>query len=215
MESSTIIEMPIEKTVVRAPIRDRARDAMRAQIAEIALELISENGFENTTADEIAAQAGISRSTFFRYFATKEDVVLSQLEDNGQELAAAVRARPSTEPAWEALRQGFLDVSHRNGRDSGHLERRIKMARVQSQTRSVLAAGVALRLSWRSLLAPEIARRLAVNVHTDPRPMALAAAAIGCLESAVDTWVKSNGTGSLADVLDTAMSALTQPIAAD
>jgi AcrR family transcriptional regulator len=200
--------MASEKTANRAPIRDRTRDAVRSEIAEVALALISEQGFENTTADQIAALAGISRSTFFRYFATKEDVILSQLEDNGHELAAAVRARPSDESAWQALHQGFLDVSHQHARNHGDLERRIKMARAQSETRSVLAAGAAHRLRWRSLLAPEVARRMGVEVHTDPRPMALAAAAIGCLESAVDTWVKLNGKGSLADVLDTAMTAL-------
>ena len=200
--------MASEKTVIRAPIRDRTRDAVRAQIAEVALELIFEHGFANTTADEIAARAGISRSTFFRYFATKEDVVLSQLEDNGHDLAAAVSARPSTESAWEALHQGFMDVSHQHGQNPDDLERRIKMARAQSETRSVLAAGAAYRLRWRSLLAPEVARRLGVEVYADPRPMALAAAAIGCLESAVDTWVKFNGNGNLADVLDAAMKAL-------
>jgi AcrR family transcriptional regulator len=200
--------MAIEKTASRAPIRDRARDAVRAEIAEVALELISEQGFDATTADEIAARSGISRSTFFRYFPTKEDVILSQLENNGHELADAVRARPSTESAWEALHRGFLDVSHLHSQNQHDLERRIKMARAQSETRSVLAAGAAHRLRWRSLLAPEVARRLGVEVYADPRPMALAAAAIGCLESAVDTWVKLNGKGSLADVLDTAMTAL-------
>jgi AcrR family transcriptional regulator len=200
--------MASEKTAIRTPIRDRTRDAVRSEIAEVALGLISEQGFENTTADEIATRAGISRSTFFRYFATKEDVILSQLEDNGHELAAAVRARPSTESAWEALHRGFLDVSHKHAQNPDDLERRIKMARAQSETRSVLAAGAAYRLRWRSLLAPEVARRLGVEVYADPRPMALAAAAIGCLESAVDTWVKLNGSGNLADVLDTAMTAL-------
>lgn len=196
--------MTSEKTT---PIRTRTRDAVRSEIAEVAVELISELGFENTTAEQIAARAGISRSTFFRYFATKEDVILSQLEDNGRELTAAVQARPRTESAWQALRRGFLDVSHQHAQQPHDLERRMKMARALVQTRPVLNAGAAQRLRWRALLAPEIARRLGVDVRDDPRPMSMAAAAIGCLESAVDTWVRTGGTGSLTDVLDVALSA--------
>src|SRR3954470_9308752 len=85
-------------------LRARARLAMRTEIAETAFALFLARGFERTTVDEIAEAAGLSRRSFFRYFPSKEDAVFGLLYDLGEELAAAVAARPATEPPWTALR---------------------------------------------------------------------------------------------------------------
>ena len=60
-------------------LRDRTRLAVRDQIARAATALFVSQGFDRTTIDEVAAAAGLSRRSFFRYFETKEDVVLSDL----------------------------------------------------------------------------------------------------------------------------------------
>ena len=52
----------------------------RAELEQIALELFAERGFEATTVDDIAAAAGISRRTFFRYYPSKNDVVWGDFE---------------------------------------------------------------------------------------------------------------------------------------
>lgn len=57
-------------------LRARRRTETRLQIQQAALDLFERQGFELTTVDEIAASAGVSARTFFRYFATKEDSVL-------------------------------------------------------------------------------------------------------------------------------------------
>ncbi|HTI23101.1 MAG TPA: TetR family transcriptional regulator, partial [Kutzneria sp.] len=85
-------------------LRARARLAMRTEIAETAFALFVQRGFEQVTVDEIAEAAGLSRRSFFRYFPSKEDAVFGLLYDLGEELAAAVAARPTAEPPWTALR---------------------------------------------------------------------------------------------------------------
>lgn len=195
-------------TIPTQSIRGRARNALRTEIADVALQLFLERGYEATTADQIAVAAGVSRSTFFRYFATKEEVILSQFEEKGHQLASQVQGRPSDEPAWQALRHGFLDVVRHNAAQIESDGTAIRMARLQVYTGALRAAGLNQRARWRALLAPDIAHRLGTSVDDDPRPMALAAAAIGCLESAVVLWGRSGGRADLVELVDTAMGAL-------
>jgi len=171
------------------------------------MRLFLEQGFEKTTVEQISAEAGLSRTSFFRYFATKEDVVLGRLEELGQRVLDALTARPAAEPAWEALRHAF-DVLIEEG--SALPEQGLTMSRMLRDTPSLKARQLGKQLGWQDLLAPEIARRLGVPAEApDPRPRALVAAALGCMNVAADVWATSGGALSLGDLLDQAMSALT------
>ncbi|MGW7594849.1 TetR/AcrR family transcriptional regulator, partial [Streptomyces rubiginosohelvolus] len=70
----------------RPGARELARRALKAQVREMALDLFLENGYEQTTIDDICAVAGISRSTFFRSFPSKEDVFVSTTSAAPEEL---------------------------------------------------------------------------------------------------------------------------------
>jgi AcrR family transcriptional regulator len=194
---------------VNAPptLRNRATRAVRAEIAAVAMRLFLERGFERTTVDQIAAEAGLSRTSFFRYFGSKEDVLLGHLEELGQKVADALAARPECEPAWQALRRSFdLLISER----FAYPEDGLTVRQMLHDTPSLQARQLGKQLGWQDLLAPEIARRLGVpggDVH-DPRPRAVVAAALGCMNVAVDVWTASDGTVDLADLVDQAMSAV-------
>jgi AcrR family transcriptional regulator len=149
----------------------------------------------------------MSRSSFFRYFATKEDVVLFRLEERGAVLRDALAARPEDEPIWDALRAAFDEVV----RDTGHdRDRALRLGRMFAGTPSLQARHLERQARWQALLVPEVARRLGVGVddEADPRPRALVAAAVGCLDAAVHAWQLSDGTADLGALLDRAMSAL-------
>ncbi|WP_344648523.1 TetR/AcrR family transcriptional regulator [Cryptosporangium japonicum] len=62
-------------------LRERRRLATAAEIEATALELFARSGSEHTTVDDIAAAAGVSPRTFFRYFPTKEDAALGVKRD--------------------------------------------------------------------------------------------------------------------------------------
>jgi AcrR family transcriptional regulator len=106
-------------------LRERKKARTRASLREHALRLFREQGYTATTVEQIAAAAEVSPSTFFRYFPTKEDVVLQDDMDTrmmealvaqpaGLAPLAAVRAavRESwgsfTDAEWELLRQGSV-----------------------------------------------------------------------------------------------------------
>src|SRR5579862_5074315 len=93
-----------------ASTRDIARAAVRAELAEVALDLFCREGFDNVTTHDVAVAAGVSRSTFQRYFGTKEDAVLGALDARGEQAAAALRARPADEDDWTAIRRALDSV---------------------------------------------------------------------------------------------------------
>lgn len=187
-------------------LRNRATRAVRAEIAAVAMRLFLEQGFEKTTVEQIAAEAGLSRTSFFRYFGSKEDVVFGHLEELGQRALDALTARPAAEPAWQALRHAF-DLLIIEG--SALPEQGLAMSQMLHDTPSLRARQLGKQLGWQDLLVPEVARRLGVPAEApDPRPRALVAAALGCLNAAVDVWAAAGGAIPLGDLLDQAMSAL-------
>ena len=89
-------------------LRERKKEQTRVAIQREALRLIAERGYEATTCEQIAAAAEVSAATLFRYFPTKEDIVLQDGYD--PVIAAAVVARPAAETPLVAVRRGFADA---------------------------------------------------------------------------------------------------------
>ena len=190
-------------------MRERMRATVRAEVVDVALQLFNAQGFDETTVDQIAAEAGLSRASLFRYFGTKEDIVLVGLEGNGQRLAEALSSRPENERPWAALRRAF-DVLVKVNEDAP--AKALDLLRLLEETPSLRARHSEKQLKWQEELVPEIARRLSANPYgpEDPRPAALVAAALACLGAAASAWVAYEGSVPLAGLLDRAMGALTE-----
>jgi AcrR family transcriptional regulator len=83
-------------------LRERKKLKTRIAIPQATYRLITEQGYDATTVEQIAAAAEVSPSTVFRYFPTKEDIVLTDEYDPVME--TVLRARPADEPPLESLR---------------------------------------------------------------------------------------------------------------
>ncbi|MBZ3900380.1 TetR/AcrR family transcriptional regulator [Streptomyces griseiscabiei] len=190
-------------------LRERMRATVRADVVAVALRLFAEQGFDRTTVDQIAAEAGLSRASLFRYFGTKEDIVLVGLEETGHEIAGELAARPDGERPWETLRRAF-DVLARVNEQAP--EQALSYLRMLQQTPSLRARHFEKQLKWQELLVPEIARRMGRTPDrpADPGPHALVAAALACLDAAATAWVACEGAVPLAVMLDRAMDAITE-----
>lgn len=91
-------------------LRERKKQRTRAILIDAALELCLRQGYEQTTVDQIASMAEVSPRTYSRYFATKEAVFLTLLEDLSEQIAAEVRRLPRGIGPIEALRAAHIAV---------------------------------------------------------------------------------------------------------
>src|SRR2546427_8399298 len=105
--------MPIPGGAEPAPpsIADRRREFMASEIERAAIRVFVDRGYESVTVADLAAAAGVSRRTFFRYFASKDDVLWAQSDRLQARVLAALQRRPSTEPPVEAVCNAFLDTA--------------------------------------------------------------------------------------------------------
>ncbi|MFF4350202.1 TetR family transcriptional regulator [Streptomyces sp. NPDC001530] len=196
------------RTAAPSTLRDRTRQAMRAEVSAVAFRLFAEQGFDKTTVDQIAAEAGLSRATFFRYFGTKDDVVLGHLEDVGRDIAARFAERPADERPWDSLRRAFDVVTEINADEP---EKALAFVRMMSDTPSLKARHWEKQQAWQDLLVPEVSRRLGTDPAAagDPRARALVASALACADAAMEAWTACDGTTPFAVLIDRAMDALT------
>ena len=188
-------------------LRSKSRESLRAEIAEVAFKVFAERGFDQVTATEVAAAAGISRASFFRYFESKEDAVFVVQEELGVDVAAAVRERPDGEDAWTALRRG-LDIAVRTYvRDPDEMLARLRLIRRTPDLRSHQLD----RLDeWKKAIGAALAGRLGVR-EDEIALESLVAAALGAFDAALARWSETDGAEDLIALIDAAFAAIADP----
>ncbi|HEY3238145.1 MAG TPA: TetR family transcriptional regulator [Acidimicrobiia bacterium] len=186
-------------------LRERHRRRTEALLEEAALRLFEARGFDLVTVDDIAAAADVSRRTFFRYFATKEDVVLADQPRRLEELREALAVRPPDEPALTALRQALLSLAGGHEQDRERLLRRAKLMRA---TPSLQIRFMGAQRTWEQAVTEMVADRLGVDPLVDLRPGVIAASALASLRTAVSLWVTADGKGDLQAMVTEALDLL-------
>ena len=198
-----------EKT--RSGLRERTRQAVRREITEAANALFVERGYEATTIDDIAAAVGMSKRSVFRYFPSKEDLVVGKLDYLADEMLEGIRARPADEPVWQSLRAIFdLLVPHIDTLDKDSVA--APMQRVVFTTPNLLASYLEKQQRMQDVIVAALSERAAAAGTPcpagDPTLRAITAAAFGCLVAAQQAWLESGASGTFAAALDTAMAAV-------
>lgn len=187
-------------------LRERTRNAVREQLAEAALKLFVEQGFEATTVEQIAAATGLSRRSFHRYFASKEDVLGQWFVEMGEQLAAALASRPPEEAPWYALRRTF------DGLIEGLSSRpeALSITRMMLNTPALHGSHLEKQAQWRSALGEVLRQRLADGASRPAHvaAVALVGAALASLDSAQAEWVSEDNHRPLDRLVDEAMNAV-------
>lgn len=184
-------------------LRQRKRARTRAALVAAALDLFERQGFEATTIDEIAASADVSPRTYFRYFATKEEVALG--DDLQHELIALIAARPVDEPMLESVRHVIRDgLALLSVQDREALLARL---RIVYRTPSLRARRWEFQLEMGRIAGAIVGERRGLPPD-DLGSRVTAAAAFTAIEVAMDTWQQHDGREDLGAVLDAAVDHL-------
>ncbi|GGA60829.1 mycofactocin system transcriptional regulator [Pseudoclavibacter endophyticus] len=142
------------------PRTGRAKATTAAELERIGLDLFVARGFDAVTVDDIASAAGIGRRTFFRYYASKNDLPWGDFDGLLRGMRENLDAIPEDVPLAAALRQAIIDFNAFPASDMAHHRRRMRVL-LESQT---LVAHSALRYAdWRRVVSDFSASRLALH----------------------------------------------------
>src|SRR5262245_8268237 len=190
------------------PLRERKKLRTRRALADAALRLFASNGFGHTTLEEVAEEAEVSKSTFFRFFPAKEAAAIEAEAELWTAHLAALAGRDLSGPVLSELHQTLAAATA--GLDPGWDERFVA-------TRRLIAAEPALLRyveHYRAGVKGQIADCLADKLQLDPEDLrlhVLAELATTAFSLSGRHWVRHGGHGgrkSLLQGFDRAVKAI-------
>ena len=181
--------MGLSVNCYRVPVAETLRDVKRRQatddLVRAAVALFTANGYEQTTVADIAAAATQSRSTFFRYFATKEDVLFHDVPEHLDWLTTEIGRRLAEgADTFQAVTAAIVTLIGENYLDPDTMRERMSLWLREPALRGRWAEYAA---EWELRVADVIAEHRGTTAATDPYAQAVAVAALGGFRIAVNT----------------------------
>lgn len=179
-------------------LRERKKVRTRDAILRAAVDLFEQKGYEHTTVEEIAEAADVSPRTFFRYFDSKVEAVMTP-KDEREDFGSLIAARPPEEGPVEAMRQIVRSTLGAMVAENPLL---VRQMRIMLGTPSLAAVTREHFNEHSADMATEFAKRLGV-AEDDLRPHVIAAAIGNCIWTVVSRWVAEDGSPErLLEMLD-------------
>lgn len=176
-------------------LRARKTERTRTQLAEGAVRLFLERGFDKTSIDDIVNEVEVSRRTFFRYFPSKEDVVLGWIDREAKMMLSDLEDSPPSENAFASMRRILSSYAGKlvNGPKSV-----IAIIRLLENARAVRTAYLEREQALQRGFTDLVARKLQTNAQSDILPNLLVGIAFAAKRAAFDVWVARDGKVDLA-----------------
>jgi EmrB/QacA subfamily drug resistance transporter len=185
-----------------AGLRERKKAQTRASIQSHALRLFRENGYQATTIEQIITAAEVSETTFFRYFPTKEDLVL--LDDYDPMLMETLQSQPASLTPIAAMRATFRDFfDGQNAEQRRDTQERIALA---TTVPAIRAAMLDQFIQAIHLMSENLADRYG-RTRTDLAVRTIAGAVMGCTLVAM-AGLAEDPSADLAELLDRSLAHL-------
>jgi AcrR family transcriptional regulator len=183
-------------------LRELKKERTRKALSQAALTLFARQGFERTTVEEIAAACEVSPRTFFRYFATKEDVLFSDADERMQQLVDAIATSAPGVTPLQAIRTGVLSLVGQYEHDREQMQARAQVFESTEALRVRKAERMpAFEQSIVELLSDANPRRDDFGLRL------VVAAGTAALRTSLDAWLADDHT-DLRRTIDTAFTSL-------
>ncbi|TLF59996.1 TetR family transcriptional regulator [Nonomuraea sp. KC401] len=187
-------------------LRERKKEKTRLAILDAALDLFLEQGYESTTVEQIAGAVDISPRTFFRYFTSKDHLVL-WFHDHGEGLMMeTMRSRPQDEPPFTALMHAVRAVlSDMEGSTEDEHRRFLKLRRVLDENPQLIGQSVARGAGTERRLAELVAARRGADADSDQLSHLIVAFAMSAMRVGFECPRRDGGmpeiTGRMAETI--------------
>ncbi|MDA0563279.1 TetR/AcrR family transcriptional regulator [Streptomonospora sp. S1-112] len=192
------------------PLRERKKLRTRHALIDTALRMFTERGFDGATLDELCDAVEVSKRTFFRTFASKEDVAMAPAEDMWRAFADRLAGRDLGGRPVAAELRAVLRETVAAMPDEGWEHRMLLSRRLAAATPSMDAHGLHFCNRTSARIVADLHRRLDVD-PADPRPRLAIDLVVAAWHHALETWTAQEGghtRGALAARLDAAFDAL-------
>jgi AcrR family transcriptional regulator len=181
----------------------------REALITAAINLFTENGYEQTTVEQISAAAGVAPRTFFHHFATKDDILFHGYSERLEEATRRFRAS-SSGSLWGALAESSQSVANAI---SEAPEIFLVRATLYDSLPSLRATMLRINDDWIDQMTAEVARWLDTDPHDDVRPRLAATVINGANRAAIDVWVSGGGRGDLVTMMSETVTLMRPSIA--
>lgn len=190
------------------PSVGRPPTTTRSEIEQVAFRLFDDQGFDATTVDDIAAAAGIGRRTFFRYFASKNDVVWGEFDRDLARMADRFSRYDPDLPLGDVLRDAVVAY---NALDAAEVPRHRRRMALILHVPALQAHSTLRYAAWRQVVADYVATRLDCPA-SELAPRLAGHAALGAAVAAYEQWLadESAGSAELGALLDAALRAVAE-----
>jgi mycofactocin system transcriptional regulator len=167
--------------------RGRRPSTSARALEVIALRLFTERGFQATTIDDIASAAQISRTTFFRYFESKSDVLWREFDEEVAALRHQLTESSDAVPTMDAIREALIAANHLRAEDVPDLRARVNLiASVPELAASASVHYEALERAISEFVASRCGQAADALV-----PLAIGRATLAVCRAAYDRWAAS------------------------
>ena len=196
-----------QATPVPPGLRARKRAATHQRIADEAARLATDRGVSRTTVEDIAAAAEVGRSTFFRYFDTKEIAVAEGFSTPWLTLIVeALAAQPEELAPIDAIVSAFAQFATLVETDPTAI---IRQAQMSQASPGLQAWTLLLFAKCEEAIATTIAPRFPDLVPDDPRPRMVGAITMASIRWSMERWLASGAEADLPKIIRDALTCLT------
>ena len=188
---------------VRPGLRDRKREATRTSIWQSAMSLFAERGYDDVTVEEIADVCELSPRTFFRYYATKEDVLFAGTDLRRTIFLAALVDQPAGAGPFEAIEGASRAMAVHYQPDREALRTR---ARIVGAAPSLRSRNAGLPQQWDHDVAEQLRASGRGAGMTDLELKLVTGLAMTAFRVCIEEWIDSDG--ELSHLIDVAFGSL-------